>query len=86
MSDLSDKSKKLSPEFREKLLKESQNPFRGIRRGIWFALFGSALIGLLIMLTRLTAGQIVSSQDAEIQIFSVLLFGFLLWLDRSKIT
>ena len=84
MSDSSGKSKKLSSEFRERLLKESRNPFRGIRRGLWFALFGSAFIGLLIMTTRLGAGQNVSFQDAAIQISATFLFGILLWFDRSR--
>ena len=77
-------SNKLDPEFRERLLNESKNPFRGIRRLIWIALFGSASLGLLIMMSRSFAGLEVSRADSLIQIASVLIFGSLLFLDKSK--
>ena len=75
---------KLDPKLRSKLLKESQNPWRGIRRGFWIALFGSAFLGLLIMGTRFFAGEIIALSDIGIQVVAVLLFGSFLWLDKPK--
>jgi len=44
---------KIDPELKKKLLKESQAPFKGLRRILWIALSGSAFLGLLIMLSEL---------------------------------
>ena len=75
---------KLNSELREKLLRESQTPLRGPRRVVWIALFGSALIGFFIMFSRVIAGEIVDINDIVIQTIALVLFGFLLWNDRSK--
>ncbi len=74
----------LDPKLREKLLKESRQPFKGIRRIIWIALCGSAGVGLIIMAMRFSAGETVSIDDLEIQIVAFLLFSALLIFDRSK--
>ncbi len=84
MSDPSGSKSKLDPKFRERLLKESRNPWRGLRRGLWIALFGSALIGFLIMSSKVLSGDIVLLNDVGIQIGSLLLFGGFLWLDRPR--
>ena len=75
---------KLSPEFRERLLKESRNPWRGLRKGAWLALFGSALLGFFIMSTNFLAGKTVLFKDIGIQLGALVLFGSLLWFDRSE--
>ena len=41
---------KIDPKLKKKLLKETQTPFKGLRRILWIAFSGSALLGLLIML------------------------------------
>ena len=74
----------LDPNVRQKLLKESQAPFLGVRRLLWGVLFGSAMIGLLIMLIRLISGNIVPLSDIGVQSFALLLFGGLIIIDRNK--
>ncbi len=75
----------LDPKLREKLLNESRNPFKGIRRVVWIALTASAGIGLLIMGVRHISGETVLRNDFGIQISAFLLFMSLTILDRSKI-
>ena len=74
----------LDPKLREKLLNESRNPFKGVRRDILFALTASAGIGLLIMGFRYTAGENVLINDFGIQLIAFLIFLTLCILDRSK--
>ncbi|AAQ00694.1 MULTISPECIES: DUF3493 domain-containing protein [Prochlorococcus] len=74
----------LDPNIREKLLQESRNPFRGIRRVLWLALSASAGIGLLIMGIRSFAGENVLKNDLIIQITAFVLFASLVLIDRSK--
>ena len=39
---------KIDPELKKKLLRETKAPFRGLRRLIWAACSGSALLGSFI--------------------------------------
>ena len=73
----------LDPKLREKILKESRNPFKGVRRVIWIALTASAGIGLLIMGFRYSAGENVLVNDFGIQLIAFCLFLTLCILDRS---
>ncbi len=75
---------KIDPQLREKLLKETKNPFYGPRRILWFILFGAAFLGFLIMLSRIIGGEIVELNDLGVQGSALLLFGCLLWFDRKK--
>ena len=75
---------KLDPKLRERLLKESRNPFVGLRRNLWIVFFASALLGLFIMTLRTLSGEIVQFSDAMIQLSALLLFGFLIIKDRDK--
>ncbi len=84
MKDLPSSNSKLDPKLRERLLRESKSPLRGPRRLLWIALFGSAFIGLLVMLMRFTSGEVVVLEDSFIQFGAVLLFGLLLWFDRER--
>ena len=77
-------SKNLDPALKKRLLKESKNPFLGLRRLIWVAFSGSALIGLFIMALRNFSGETVPIGDLGIQLGAVILFGSLLLLDRKK--
>ena len=76
--------KELDPSFRAKLLRESKTPWRGLRKLLWFALFGSAVLGLFIMAMRFVSGQDVPFSDAGIQSLAVLIFGYLIIADRDK--
>ena len=74
----------LDPNLRARLLKESKNPYRGLRRAVWIALFGSAALGLFIMVTNIFAGDTVSINDLAIQTSALVILGLLLFKDRSK--
>ena len=74
----------LDPQLREKLLKESKNPFKGLLRVVWIALFGSSFIGLFVMSLRSISGHLVPLSDAAIQICAFLFFGFLVFFRREN--
>ena len=75
---------KIDPELKKKLLKESQTPFKGLRRILWIAFTGSAYLGLLIMLSKLASGNEFQLNNFFIQIGACLLFPLLLFIDRNK--
>ncbi len=72
----------LDPELRARLLEEARTPWRGLRRGLWFAFSASAAIGLATLAMRVSAGGELASGDLIIQSGALLLFGVLLWRDR----
>ena len=74
----------MDPNLRARLLKETKNPYRGLRRAVWIALFGSATLGLFIMVTNIFVGDRVSINDLAIQTSALVILGFLLFKDRSK--
>ncbi len=74
----------LDPVLKERLLAEARNPWRGLRRAIWFALVASAGLGLATMTMRASVGDAVASSDWLIQVAALVLFGTLLWFDRSR--
>ena len=75
---------KLDPELKKKLLKESQSPFKGLRRILWIAFSGSAFLGLLIMLSQVASGSELQLNNILIQLGSCILFPTLLFFDRNK--
>ena len=75
---------KIDPRLKEKLLKESQSPFKGLRRILWIAFTGSAYLGLLIMLSKIFGGGQLQLENILIQIGACLLFPLLLYFDRNK--
>ena len=75
---------KIDPKLREKLLKETQAPFKGLRRILWIAFSGSAFLGLLIMLSKIASGTELQQSNLIIQIGACLIFPTLLFLDRNK--
>ena len=75
---------KLDPKLREKLLKETQAPFKGLRRILWIAFSGSAFLGLLIMLSRIASGTELQKNNLLIQLIACVIFPTLLFLDRNK--
>ena len=75
---------KIDPELKKKLLKESQSPFKGLRRILWIAFSGSAFLGLLIMLAKIGSGSELQQNNLIIQIGACILFPTLLIFDRYK--
>ena len=75
---------KIDPELKKKLLKESQSPFKGLRRTLWIALSGSAFLGLLIMLSRIASGTELQQNNLLIQLTACLIFPTLFILERNK--
>ena len=75
---------KIDPELKKKLLKESQSPFKALRRILWIAFSGSAFLGLLIMLFRIASGTELQQNSLFIQLGACVIFPTLLFLDRSK--
>ena len=75
---------KIDPELKKKLLKESQSPFKGVRRILWIAFSGSAFLGLLIMLSKIVCGGELQQNNLFIQVGACVLFPTLLFFDRNK--
>ena len=75
---------KIDPELKKKLLKETQTPFKGLRRILWIAFSGSAFLGLLIMLSRIASGNELQQNSLFIQLGACVIFPSLLFLDRNK--
>ena len=75
---------KIDPELKKKLLKETQAPFKGLRRILWTAFSGSAFLGLLIMLSRILSGTEVQQNNLLIQVGACIIFPSLLFLDKNK--
>ena len=75
---------KIDPNLKKKLLKESQTPFKGLRRILWIAFSGSAFLGLLIMLAKIASGTQVQLNNIFIQLVACILFPSLIFIDRNK--
>jgi len=75
---------KLDPELKKKLLKESQSPFKGLRRILWLAFTGSAFLGLFIMISKVATGDELQLNNILIQVGACILFPVLLIVDRNK--
>jgi len=75
---------KIDPELKKKLLRETQTPFKGLRRILWIAFSGSAFLGLIIMLSKFASGSELQQNNLVIQLGACVLFPILLFLDRNK--
>ena len=75
---------KIDSELKKKLLKETQAPFKGLRRILWIAFSGSAFMGLLIMLSKIASGNELQQNNLLIQVGACILFPTLLILDKNK--
>ena len=75
---------KIDPELKKKLLKETQTPFKGLRRILWIAFTGSAFLGLLIMISNFASGNEIQQNNLLIQIGACIVFPSLLFFDRNK--
>jgi len=74
----------IDPELKKRLLKETQTPFKGLRRILWIAFSGSAFLGLLIMLSKIASGGELLQNNLLIQLAACILFPSLLFFDRNK--
>jgi len=75
---------KIDPELKKKLLRESQSPFKGLRKILWIAFSGSAFLGLLIMISKIASGNELQQNNLLIQLGACIIFRTLLFLDRNK--
>ncbi len=75
---------KIDSELKKKLLKETQAPFKGLRRILWIAFSGSAFMGLLIMLSKIASGNELQQNNLLIQVVACIVFPTLLFLDKNK--
>ena len=75
---------KIDPELKKKLLKESQAPFKGLRKILWLAFSGSAFLGLLIMLSKIASGSELQQNNLIIQLGACIIFPALLFLDNNN--
>ena len=75
---------KIDPELKKKLLKETQAPFKGLRRILWIAFSGSAFLGLIIMLSRIAGGNELQLDNLLIQLGACVIFPSLLFFDRNR--
>ena len=75
---------KIDPELKKKLLKETQTPFKGLRRILWIAFTGSAYLGLMIMVSKFASGNEIQRNNLLIQLVACLVFPSLLFFDRNK--
>ena len=75
---------KIDPELKRKLLKESQAPFKGLRKILWIAFSGSAFLGLFIMISKIASGNEIQQNNLFIQLGACILFPCLLFLERNK--
>ena len=74
----------IDPELKKRLLKETQTPYKGLRRIFWIAFSGSAFLGLLIMLSKIASGSEFQQNNLLIQLGACVLFPTLLFFDRNK--
>ena len=75
---------KIDPKLKKKLLQESQAPFKGLRRLLWIAFSGSAILGLLIMLSKIVIGSELQQNNLLVQLGACILFPTLLFIDRDR--
>ncbi len=75
---------KIDPELKKKLLRESQSPFKGLRRILWITFSGSAFLGIFIMLSKIASGSELHLKNILIQLVACIIFPTLLFLDRNK--
>jgi len=75
---------KIDPKLKKKLLKESQSPFKGLRKILWIAFSGSAFLGLFIMLSKISTGSEVQQNNLLIQLCACVIFPFLFFFEKDK--
>ncbi|NHC33602.1 DUF3493 domain-containing protein [Scytonema millei] len=78
--------KRFTPEQYARLKAEAAAPYRGLRKFIYFSFGASGLIGAVIFLAQLVAGQNVSNAlpNFALQVGIVALMIFLFRLERGR--
>ena len=67
----------IDPELKKRLLKETQTPYKGLRRILWIAFSGSAFLGLLIMLSKIASGGELQQNNLFIQFGACILLSLI---------
>ena len=75
---------KIDPELKKKLFKETQNPFKGLRKILWLAFSGSAFLGLFIMISKIVSGTEIQQNNLLIQLGACIVFPTLLVFDKNS--
>ena len=75
---------KIDPKLKKKLLRETQTPFKGLRRILWIAFSGSAFLGLFIMISKIASGTELQQNNLIIQLGACVIFPSLLFFDKDK--
>ncbi len=75
---------KIDPELKKKLLKETQAPFKGLRRILWIVFSASGFFGLVIMLSKIASGSEFQQNNLFIQLGACIVFPTLLFFDRDQ--
>jgi len=75
---------KIDPKLKKRLLRESQAPFKGLRKILWIAFSGSAFLGLFIMLSKIAAGSEFQQSNLLIQLGACIIFPTFLFLERNN--
>ena len=75
---------KIDPELKKKLLRETQTPFKGLRRILWIAFSGSAFLGFVIMLSKIASGSEFQQKNLLIQLCACIIFPTLLFFDKNQ--
>ncbi len=78
---------KLNPQQYERLRREAKSPYRGLRIFIYIAFAGSGLIGAIIFLARLIAGNGELEANLGNLTLQIGVLALMIWLyriDRSK--
>lgn len=78
---------KLNPQQYEKLRRETKSPYRGLRIFIYIAFAGSGLIGAIVFLAKLIAGNGKLEANLGNLMLQIGVLALMIWLyriDRSK--
>ncbi|HBC42937.1 MAG TPA: DUF3493 domain-containing protein [Pseudanabaena sp.] len=78
---------KLNPQQYEKLRREAKSPYRGLRIFIYIAFAGSGLIGAIVFLAKLIAGNGELEANLGNLMLQIGVLALMIWLyriDRSK--
>ncbi|MCA6572875.1 MAG: DUF3493 domain-containing protein [Pseudanabaena sp.] len=78
---------KLNPQQYEKLRRETKSPYRGLRIFIYIAFAGSGLIGAIVFLAKLIAGNGELEANLGNLMLQIGVLALMIWLyriDRSK--
>jgi Low psii accumulation1 / Rep27 len=73
----------MNPEIYERLKVEAAAPYRGLRRFVYYAIAGSGLIGGVVFIAKLAAGQDVAENLPNLAVQAGVV-GLMVWLLRLE--